>query len=172
MAGARRLADEVRVGLDESRSTAMAINTDNLRKDPLDELWLGKPVRQHVKEFGALFAAIAFFVTAVKLYRGRDVSECVAWGAVGALFAALGYFAPNVLRPIWRGWMKMAHYMSIVMTTVVLSIAWCVGFLPIAFLVRVCGIKRIDFSYKSNRSSYWEKRDAKYDDFKRLELQY
>lgn len=172
MAGARRLADEVRAGLEESTVMGVARNGDSDRNDPLDELWLGKPVRQHVKEFGALFAAIAFCVTAVKLYRGRDVVECMVWGAVGVVFAALGFFAPQVLRPVWRGWMKLAHYLSIVMTTVVLSIAWCVGFLPMAFVVRVCGIKRIDFSYKSNRASYWEKRDAKYDDFKRLELQY
>jgi hypothetical protein len=41
-----------------------------------------------------------------------------------------------------------------------------------AYLLRILGIKRIDVTYRSGVESYWEKREEKYDDFKRLELQY
>jgi hypothetical protein len=47
-----------------------------------------------------------------------------------------------------------------------------VGFLPMAFALKVLGIRRMDTSFKADRATYWEPRDQKYDDFKRLELQY
>ena len=172
MAGARRLADEVRVGLTEEVSVKSVANADTRRKDPLDETWFNKPIRQHVREFGALFGAIGFFVTAVKLYQGRDASSYAAWLAVAVTFSALGFLAPRLLLPVWRGWMKLAHYLSIVMTTVILSLAWCIGFLPVAAMLKVLRIKPMDLSYRSSATTYWETRDPKYDDFKRLELQY
>ncbi len=172
MAGARRLADEVRVGLEDTVSLTVAVNNDARRKDPLEESWFGKPVRHHVREFGLLFAAIGFSLVAVKLYRGAEMPDVVSWIGAATAFALLGLFAPRVLLPLWRGWMKLAHYLSIVMTSVILSLAWCIGFLPMAGLLRVLGIKRMDLSYKSGATTYWESRDAKYDDFKRLELQF
>lgn len=132
---------------------------------------MGKPVRQHVREFGAIFGTICLTVCAFKLYRGSlDVAQI--WGAVGMVFAALGYLLPQALLPVWRGWMKLAHYLSIVMTFVILSTAWTIGFVPMAYLLKILRIKAMDLSYKTNVSSYWETRDPKYDDYKRLELQY
>ncbi len=68
--------------------------------------------------------------------------------------------------------MKMAHYLSIVMTFVILSVAWTIGFVPMAYLLKILRIKPMNLSYKAKVSTYWETRDTKYDDFKRLELQY
>jgi general stress protein CsbA len=84
----------------------------------------------------------------------------------------LGYFFPRVLVPLWRAWMKLAHYMGLVMTFVILSVAWTIGFVPMAYLLKILRIKSMDLRYGANTDSYWEKRDTKYDDFKRLELQY
>jgi hypothetical protein len=142
------------------------------KKHPLDEMWMGKPVRQHVREFAAIFATIFCAVGAFKLYRGAPLSLGLIWGGCGIGVAALGYTAPAVLHPLWRAWMKLAHYLSIVMTFVILSLAWSIGFVPMAYILKIVGIKRIDVSYRSGVDSYWEKRDPKYDDFKRLELQF
>jgi hypothetical protein len=91
---------------------------------------------------------------------------------VGVAFGVLGLLAPRVLLPVWRAWMKFAHYLSLVMTGVLLTLTWCFGFLLISSILRIIGIRRIDMAYGDGRSTYWEKRDPKYDDFKRLELQY
>jgi hypothetical protein len=165
------LANEVRTGLDEVVVTTPPKVVVS-KKHPLDEMWMGKPVRQHVREFAAIFATIFCAVGAFKLYRGAPLSLGLIWGGCGIGFAALGYTAPAVLHPLWRAWMKLAHYLSIVMTFVILSLAWSIGFVPMAYILKIVGIKRIDVSYRSGVDSYWEKRDPKYDDFKRLELQF
>lgn len=170
MAGARRLANEVRAGLEQDPQEAPK-KVANQDSSPLLEMWMGKPVGTHVREFGAIFGTIGFTVCAFKLYKG-SVQTAEIWGAVGAVFALLGYLAPRVLLPVWRGWMKMAHYLSIVMTFVILSAAWTIGFVPMAYLLKILRIKPMNLSYKAKVSTYWETRDTKYDDFKRLELQY
>jgi hypothetical protein len=115
-----------------------------------------------------LFIAVA----AWQWYKGRPVSSYALWLIPGIVCGVLGWLAPRVLLPVWRGWMKFAHYLSIVMTTVLLTLTWCIGFLPMAMLLKLIGIRRVNLSYKDGSESYWEKRDPKYDDFKRLELQY
>ncbi len=170
MAGAGGLANEIRAGLEDQVATSVVAKREP--KNPLDETWFGKPVRQHVKEFGALFGAIFFGVCAAKLYKGQPLSVCVLWFALGSVSAVLGYLVPRALLPLWRGWMKLAHYLSIVMTFVILGLAWTIGFIPMAYVMKLFRVKSMDLSYKAKVTTYWATRDSKYDDFKRLEQQY
>ena len=139
---------------------------------PLDDEWMGKPVRQHVKEFGAIFATIFLIVCASKIYHVAAAATCATWAAAALITALAGYRAPIVLLPLWRGWMKLAHYLSIVMTFLLLGIAWSIGFVPMAYLLKILRIKSIDLSYRCGAETYWEQRDPKYDDFKRLKQQF
>lgn len=172
MAGARRLEDEVRVGLELVESKPAFVDSAPRSVDPLDVISFGKPVRRHVRDFGVLFAAICLGVAAWQAYKGKPASSFCVWAAVGVVFCVLGVFAPRALRPVWSGWMKFAHYLSIVMTFVLLLVTWCVGFVPMAIGLKFFKVRRMDLSYRATTVSYWETRDPKYDDFKRLELQY
>jgi hypothetical protein len=178
VAGARRLADEIRTGLDKEEgmnTAAVPANLESSKKaavDPLDEKWMGKTVRRHVREFGVIFGVLCGVIAAVKGYKGASANTIGMWSAVGIAILATGFVAPNVLRPFWRAWMKFAHYLSIVMTFLLLSIVWSIGFVPMAFVMRVFGVKPMDLSYRSGAPTYWNKRDTKKDDFKRLEQQY
>ncbi len=172
MAGARRLENEIRVGLESQEGTRQMQNSALVVVDPLDQVSFGKPVRRHVRDFGTLFAAICFGIATWKWYKDQPLSACGLWLIPGVAFALLGWCAPRMLLPVWRLWMKFAHYLSIVMTAVLLSLTWCIGFLPMAMVLKLVGIKRVNLAFKDGSPSYWEKRDPKYDDFKRLELQY
>ena len=172
MAGARRLEDEVRVGLELVESKPAIVDNVARSVDPLDVISFGKPVRRHVRDFGVLFAAICLGVAAWQAYKGKPASSFCVWTAVGVVFGVLGLFAPRALRPVWSAWMKFAHYLSIVMTFVIILLTWTIGFVPMAASLKVLRIKRMDLSYRSGAVTYWESRDPKYDDFKRLEQQF
>lgn len=172
MAGERGLANEIRTGLEQAPESAVGSKVPRKVVDPLDELFFNRPVRTHVREFGALFGAIFFGFAAVRGYRHESLTGSYILSAIGVVFVALGYLAPSVLRPVWKGWMSFAHVLSLVMTWVIMSISWVVGFVPMALLLRVLGIKRIDLSYGAAVTTYWETRDPKYDDFMRLERQF
>lgn len=171
MEGARRLANEVRVGL-EDPVVALTVVKPTTVVDVLDESWFGKPVRQHLREFGALFGALCLGVAALKLYRGQPLEKAIVWGVFGVLFGAAAYLAPRALHPLWKGWMKFAHYLSVVTTFILVGAVWWIGFVPMAMILKACGVKRMDMSYAKDTASYWEKREPSHDDFKRLEQQY
>ncbi len=166
------MENEIRVGLEPSSQRQVPHQTESARQDPLDQMSFGKPVRRHVRDFGLLFCLIGVAIGSWQIYRGRPAGTSSTWIAVGVAFGVLGLLAPRVLLPVWRAWMKFAHYLSLVMTGVLLTLTWCFGFLLISSILRIIGIRRIDMAYGDGRSTYWEKRDPKYDDFKRLELQY
>ena len=171
MAGARGLAYEVRTGLRDSTVNLSAANMDKV-VDVLDTDWMGKSVRTHVREFAVLFAIIFTGIASYKTYRYGVTPASLAWALGGIVVGILGYRAPRLLHPLWKGWMKLAHYLSLVMTFVIMSLTWTIGFVPMAMLLKALRIKTIDISYKSGAATYWETRDPKYDDFKRLEQQF
>jgi hypothetical protein len=171
MAGARRLANEVRVGLEEPVVT-QPISNDDQFVNPLDSQWMGKPVRVHVREFAVLFSIIFTAIASYKTYHYGVTTNALVWALGGIVIGILGYRAPRVLHPVWKGWMKFAHYLSIVMTFVIMSLTWIIGFVPMAMILKILRIKTIDLSYRSGAVTYWETRDPKFDDFKRLEQQF
>ena len=171
MAGARRLANEVRTGLEDAVVTHPMQSKKEVL-DVLDTQWMGKSTRVHVCEFAVLFAIISLGVAIYKTYSYGVSTESISWTFAGIIIAILGYRAPRVLYPLWKGWMKLAHYLSVVMTFVIMLLTWVIGFVPMAILLKTLRVKRIDLSYKSGVETYWETRDSKYDDFKRLELQF
>lgn len=171
MAGAGGLANEIRAGLEEAVSKTAPRGQRPVR-NPLDDLFAGKPVRQHIKEFGAIFGTIFYAVCASKVYHNASAVTSGFYFVLGTAFAVSGYLAPSALRPLWRGWMKFAHYLSMVSTFIVLSVAWVLGFIPMGIIVKLTGVKSIDRSFDRSTESYWIKRDSKYDDFQRLKNQF
>jgi hypothetical protein len=133
---------------------------------------MGKPTRTHVREFGVLFATIFLGIATYKTYSHGVSTNSLLWACAGIIIGLLGYRAPRLLHPLWKGWMKLAHYLSLVMTFVIMLLTWTIGFLPMAALLKVLRVKRMDLSYRSGATTYWESRDPKYDDFKRLEQQF
>jgi hypothetical protein len=133
---------------------------------------MGKSVRVHVREFAVLFAIIFTTIASYQTFYYGVTTSSLVWALTGIVIGILGYRAPRVLHPLWKGWMKLAHYLSIVMTFVIMSLVWTVGFVPMAMVLKALRIKTMDLSYKTGVSTYWETRDPKYDDFKRLEQQF
>ncbi len=181
MAGKRGLAEEIRAGLG-STSVEIVEGTRPMMtalqggkgccSSALDEVQYGKSVREHVKEFGALFGALSFFLAAWLCYKGKPLETVGGLCAFGVLFPLLGYLAPAALRPVWKNWMTFAHYLGIVMTFVMLSIAWSVLVIPLALILKIVGKKVVDMTYRSNVESYWITRKEKSTDFTLLERQF
>ena len=68
--------------------------------------------------------------------------------------------------------MAGARKINVVMTFIILSIAWTIVVVPISLLLRIIGKKVMDMSYDLSAQSYWETRDEKLNDFKHLERQF
>lgn len=167
MAGQGGLAEQVRTGLD-----LQPIKTKVKQEiNPLDELWFNKPVRQHVREFACVLGIIFLVVAG---FQARKYRLDVVFALFGLTFTMLacGYLFPQLLRPVWYAFLKIGEKLGLVVTFLVVSLAWITVVLPIAFLLKAIGKKVMVMEFKNNSQSYWEPRDAKYDDFKLLERQF
>jgi hypothetical protein len=166
----RGLANKIRAGLESSQTSLRVV--EPIKRDVLDDVFYGKPIGRHVREFGALFATLCLIYGCIKAWSHPTIMPTLLAVILAAIFAFLGYMQPRILYPIWKAWMKLAHVLSLVMTTVLLSLMWFGTFVPMAFLLRILKVKVMDLTHKTTAKTYWENRDEKYHDFKRLEQQY
>lgn len=176
-----RLAQEFPTGLNKmssvesesGRSLRVIQGMKGRTIDPLDDLSYGKPVRQHVREFGAVMGLVACVIAYFQIAK-HHVSPLIGGSILltGVLVYCLGVFAPRLLKPAWQGWMKFAHYLGLMMTTVLLTAMWVAVVIPVGLAVKILGIKVMDMRFRAPVNSYWEDRAHGMDDFKLLERQW
>lgn len=172
MAGKGTLAKEIRTGLIEEPSLHLRLVNSAPDIDPLDQLYFRKSIRQHVREFACVIGIVSLIIAGFRVYKHADFK----WG-IGLLILAifvvfLGYEKPSFLQPLWRAWMNIAEKIALVVSMVILSIAWTFVLVPIALIVRFFKTRVMDLSFRAPVESYWEVRDKKNDDFQLLKRQY
>ena len=140
--------------------------------DPLEELYFRKTVRRHVQEFSCVLSLVMLVIGGLRAWRHDQVSLAADLLCASLVVLYVGYRRPALLRPIWKGWMTFAEKLGLVMSTIILSIAWCIALMPIALMVRLFRTKVIDLSFDRAIESYWDSRDPKYDNFELLKRQF
>ena len=66
----------------------------------------------------------------------------------------------QALRPGYRGWMKVAHVIGTVMTTVVLTTVFFAVFTPVAVALKVMDKDHLGRKADRTAKSYWRRRPA------------
>ena len=171
MAGERRLAREVRTGLELVEGNAQKVKAAET-PSRLDALYFGKPVSARIREFGHVFAGLCLLIAAIRVYRGSDPTFTLILGGLAAVLLLLGSRFPNTLYWPWKGWMGLAHVLSLVVGPVVLAAAWTIVLLPIAMLLKIIGKHVMDLRYDRSLSTYWEERTQEENNFQLLERQF
>jgi hypothetical protein len=112
---------------------------------------------REVRKFGYLFAAIGGVATAFFLWKGKPGWW---WAAVAsALFFLGGAFAPSVLRPVYRLWMRFAFVLAWINTRVLLSLFFLLVITPVGVMMRLLGRDILERRIDRARRSYWSIRD-------------
>ena len=126
MAGDRRLARQIRVGLDEAQSESepamgrASMNTSQKEScDLLDQIWYRKTIRQHVREFACLIGIILCICGMMFSYKRSDPWFAVLFVVLTLSVLAVGYLTPRILHPAWRLWMVFAERLGIIVSTVI-----------------------------------------------------
>lgn len=143
-----------------------------VKQDLLQTKRFGKTIRRHVLEFGVLFFLILATFGIVGIYINWSATKIALFLASSMVFLIGGLLAPSALYPIWKGWMAFAEKLGAVMTFVLLSLMWVLAVTPMAFLLKVFGVKVIDRSFRSNQASYWDERKPESSDPHRMRRQF
>lgn len=74
----------------------------------------------------------------------------------------LGFIVvPMPLRPVYAGWLKIAHFIGKVITVTVLALAYYLVITPSSMLKRIFGGAPIPVRPDKGADSYWVARDEK-----------
>jgi hypothetical protein len=106
-----------------------------------------------LRRFGFVMATASGVLAAFLLWKQRPAGPYLL--ALAAGFALLGAAAPRVLDPVERAWMKLAGWLSIVMTYVVLTLAFFLVVTPLGLLRRVFGGDSLGLKFKQGAATYW-----------------
>ena len=108
---------------------------------------------RELRRFGAVMAAASLILAALLLWRHRPAWPYLAVAA--AIFAALGLAAPRALRPIERGWMALAGWLSVATTFVLLVLAFFLVVTPIGVVRRLLQRDPLGLTLDRGAASYW-----------------
>lgn len=109
---------------------------------------------RELRKFGGVMAGLSAVVATIVWWRGGTVWPYLAAAAV--VFLLTGLAAPAVLRPVEKGWMKLAEVLGTVMTFVVLVLAFFLVFTPFAVVMRLMGRRPLTLGFDPKAASYWE----------------
>lgn len=76
------------------------------------------------------------------------------------VFAGVTALNWQALRPGYAGWMKVAHFIGGIVTTVILAAVFFLVFTPVALVIKLAGKDHLDRKIDSAAPSYWHKRPA------------
>jgi hypothetical protein len=106
-----------------------------------------------LRRFSWVMAA-ALALCAVLLLRRHPTAAPIVLGA-GVLFLLTGLSAPRLLGPVHWAWMKLATWLSAVMTFVVLTVAFFVLFTPMSLVMRLLRTDPLHRKLEPESPSYW-----------------
>jgi hypothetical protein len=106
-----------------------------------------------IRQFGAI--AFVFFGTLSAL--GFWLKKPIPSYLFGSLcLLGLGFILlPVPLMPVYEAWLKIAHFLGRVITTMILTLAYFFVITPAALLKRVFGGRPLPLKPDKNTFSYW-----------------
>jgi hypothetical protein len=108
------------------------------------------------RKFGLTVGPTFHVLGGILLWREHPVGAWVA-GGLGTVLVLAALVAPRVLVPVERGWMRMAHAISLVTTPIVMGAAYFLALAPIGLIMRAAG--RNPLRPAAPGESFWVSRE-------------
>ncbi len=108
---------------------------------------------KEVRRFGII--ALIFFggLCALGLWMKKPVPTYL-FGSL-AFLGLCFILMPSIMKPVHAGWLKIAHFIGIVITTLILILTYYLVITPSALIKRLCGGAPIPVRPDKRISSYW-----------------
>jgi hypothetical protein len=117
---------------------------------------LSAPKRSEIRKFGLI--AFLFFgcLSAIGIWRVKVI--------IPYFFAALSVLGmgliiiPSPLRPLYEAWLKVAHFLGRIITSLILAVTYYLVITPAALLKRFFSGRPLPLKPHKEASSYWVSR--------------
>lgn len=108
---------------------------------------------KNIRQFGGV--AFVFFgcLCGLGIWSNKPIPTYL-FGTLALL--GLGFILlPLPLKPLYTGWLKVAHFVGRVITTIILALSYYLLITPAALIKRVFGGRPLALKPDKNASSYW-----------------
>jgi hypothetical protein len=115
--------------------------------------------RKELRNFGFVMAVALAAIASIVLWQDKT-----AWPylyALAGFFLVAGIAFPRVLAPIEWLWMKFAGIMGVIMTHVILGVAYYLIVTPIGVVMKLTGRDPLNRKFDKEAASYWLPVDPK-----------
>ncbi|MBK6748621.1 MAG: hypothetical protein IPG67_01045 [Acidobacteria bacterium] len=113
--------------------------------------------REEARKTAFVVAVVLVGATAWFLYRGR-MNVVIVLGAIAAVLFLVGAFVAPAAKVFHRVWMKIAFALGYVNSRIILTLVYCLVFVPYRFISRLRGRDPLDLR-SENHESYWHRRE-------------
>jgi len=108
------------------------------------------------RSFGLILAAVFLVLAALSYWAHGHFYPY--WASVGAALLAIAILMPRVLAPLKRLWLKLGHFLHVVVAPVVLGLTYVAAIVPVGLLTRMFGKDLLAQRWDRAAPSYWRKR--------------
>jgi len=112
--------------------------------------------KKDIRKFGLI--ALIFFgsLCALGMWRQKPI-PIYLFGTLATL--GLGFLLiPGPLRPLYKGWLRVAHFIGKTITVILLSVAYYLVITPSAMIKRVFGGRPLPVKPSKKLTTYWVER--------------
>lgn len=106
-----------------------------------------------LRRFGWMVGGVFILIGAWLAYRGHRWAPVPL--VVGLTLAAAGWLMPGRLVAVYRAWMALALVLGLVVTTVLLTLVFCLVVTPSGWLARLKGKDFLHRRLDRSAASYW-----------------
>jgi hypothetical protein len=108
---------------------------------------------REIRRFGLIALVLFGSLCALGLWSKKPVPSYI-FGLLSILGCGFILF-PSRSRPIYTGWLKVAHFLSTIVTILILTLAYYLVITPSALIKRIFGGRPLPVMPDREASSYW-----------------
>ena len=108
--------------------------------------------RRTLTSFAFIMSAALMVIAGFQWRRGASQWVLITLIAIAGVFLIAAAVAPSLLRPVYRGWMRVGEVLGWVNTRVILTLIFFLVVTPIGLLMRLFGRSPIA---TARNDSYW-----------------
>jgi hypothetical protein len=108
--------------------------------------------RRALTSFALIMSGALLVIAALQWRRGASPNVRVTLIAIAAVLLLCAAFAPSLLRPVYRAWMRLGEALAWINTRIILTLVFFLVVTPIGIVMRLFGRSPIT---TARRESYW-----------------
>ena len=111
-----------------------------------------------LRSFGITMGVVFVVISVVLFFKHKAIMPYLAVSA--ALFLT-AFVIPNLLKPLYIFWMKLAFVLSWINTRLILFLMFYLIFTPIGFIIKILRIDLLETKINKEEKTYWKKKEKK-----------